>query len=64
MIFKNENACLQEVRTLAEYINSSEFEYDDSDKNNILFENDEYSIITDNTSKILLTSIITINSNL
>ncbi len=60
MTFENENACLWKAGTLAKYINNSKFKCDNSDKDNILLENDKYS---DNTSEILLTSIITINSN-
>ncbi|CAG8669941.1 2570_t:CDS:1, partial [Funneliformis mosseae] len=50
-----ENISLWEARTLADYINSSEFEYNDPDKNNILLKNDDYSFTTDNISKILVT---------
>jgi len=60
MSFEDENTCFWKKEALADYINSSEFEYNNPDKDNILLENDKYS---DNTSEILLTSIITINSN-
>ncbi|CAG8478665.1 12648_t:CDS:2 [Funneliformis caledonium] len=40
------------MRTLADYINSCEFECNDPDKDNILLENDDYSITTNNTCEI------------
>jgi len=64
MTFENENARFWEAETLAEYINRSKFKCDDdSKKDNILFENDEYNITTDNTSEIPLTLVTTINGN-
>ncbi len=60
MSFKDENTCFWKKGALVDYINSSEFKYDDPDKDNILLENDNYSITTDNTSKILSTPAISI----
>ncbi|CAB4397123.1 unnamed protein product [Rhizophagus irregularis] len=51
MSFEDEDTCFWEKGVLADYVNSSEFEYNDPDKDNILLENDDYSITTDNTSE-------------
>jgi len=62
MLFEDENTRFWEKGALADYIDSSEFEYDNPDKDNILLENDDYSITTDNTSEISSTPAITTNS--
>ena len=61
MSFEDEDTCFWEKGVLADYINSSEFEYDDPDKDNILLENDDYSITTDNASETSLTPATTTN---
>ncbi len=61
MSFEDENTCFWKKEALADYINSSEFEYNNPDKDNILLENDNYSITIDNTSEISSTPIIITN---
>ena len=61
MPFEDENICFWEKGALADYINSDEFEYDGPNKDNILLENDDYSITTDNTSEIPSTPATTTN---
>ncbi|CAG8597714.1 7736_t:CDS:2, partial [Funneliformis mosseae] len=55
MSFENESICFWKMRTLANYINSCKFKCNNPNKDNILLENNDYSITTDNTCEILAT---------